>query len=484
VWPALINRYPLLFPDTLDYLAEGRPALYAVLHAHHPAFGGLRSAIYSLGIYAFHLNRTPWPILALHAGIVVYIVYLTVRSIRAHNAFANTLFILATLSVLTSLSWYISLLMPDILGGPLYFALYLLAFARPTLSRAEQGIVAALAIFCATSHPTHLLIAILLCALLAILKLPSFRTSPRRTSARCSSGSPATSARWGDLAPFASKLSLALPTTAIAVAILLQLTINTRLFGHTSLGGNRPPYLEARLVADGLGRLFLQQHCAQLNWLLCRNVDNLPTNDDAFLWADRGIWPSATPAEQLELRREELPLALATLRAYPRQQLAVSSSNAWQQLTGFGLDDFDNNDYMQSNLNSVLPNARASYDRSLQAHDATPWRRFTITQNLTVLTSLLATLVLLPQTVRRRDTRILGLTTILVAAIILNATLTGVLSEVDSRYQARIVWLLPLLACLALLARKKVPAPEEAGHLGTEGSARTTDEIPASLIPA
>jgi hypothetical protein len=279
-------------------------------------------------------------------------------------------------------------------------------------------------------------------------------------------------------------LSLALLTSTIAVAILLQLTINARLFGHASLGGNRPPYLEARLVADGPGHLFLQQHCAQLNWLLCRNVADLPTNDDAFLWSDGGIWPSATSAEQRELRREELPFALATLRTYPRRQLAVSAFNAWQQLTEFGLDDFDSNAYMQSNLNTVLPNARAAYDRTLQAHDATPWHSSTIAQNLTVLASLLATLALLPQTIRRRNTNLLGLTTILFTAVLLNAILTGVLSEVDSRYQARIVWLIPLLASQLLLARKRMPASEEAGHKATEGSSRTADEIPADLTPA
>lgn len=424
VWPALINRYPLLFPDTLEYLAEGRPILHALFHAH-PAFGSMRSAIYSVGIYAFHLNRTPWPILALHVAIVVYIVYLTIRSIRPRNAFTNTLLILATLSVLTSLSWYISMLMPDILGGPLYLAIYLLAFARQTLSRAEQGIVAALAIFCATSHSTHLLIAILLCILLAAQKLTLRTTGLRLTTA----------------------------TITIATAILLQLSINARLFGHVSLNGNRPPYLEARLIADGPGRLFLQQHCAQLNWLLCRNVAQLPASDDDFLWSDGGIWPSATPAQQRELRREEFPLAIATFRAYPRRQLAVSASNAWQQLTGFGLDDFDNNNYMQSNLNTVLPNARSAYDRSLQSHDATPWYFFTMVQNVTVLASLLAALAFLPQTIRHRDTRLLGLATTLFAAVILNAILTGVLSEVDSRYQARIVWLIPFLASLLFLRR-------------------------------
>lgn len=435
VWPALINRYPLLFPDTLDYIAEGRPILHALFHAHH-GFGGMRSAIYSLGILPFHLNRTSWPILALHASIVAYTVYLTVRSIRARNALTSTLLILAALSILTGLSWYISQLMPDILGGPLYLAIYLLAFARPTLSRVEQGIVIAIAIFCATSHSTHLLIAILLCALLAAIKL-AFRSTNLRLSAA---------------------------TLTIAAAVFLQLSINARLFGAPSLSGdNRPPYLAARLVADGPGRLFLQQHCAQLNWVLCRNVAHLPTNADVIIWANDGIWRSATPAEQIELRREELPLALATLRAYPRQQLAVSASNAWRQLTGFGLDDFGNNAYMESNLDTVLPNARAAYDRTLQVHDATPKHLFTIVQNSMVLASLLAIFALLPQSIRRRNSRLLGLTTILFAAVILNAIVTGVLSAVDPRYQARVVWLIPFLASLLLLARapRRLRSPSE-----------------------
>jgi hypothetical protein len=434
LWPALVNHYPLLFPDSLDYIAEGRPILHALFHTH-PGFAPMRSAIYSLGIYAFHLNRTPWPILALHAAIVIYTVYLVVRSIRRRSAFTTTLLILAVLSVLTSLSWYISMLTPDILGVPLYLAIYLLAFARSTLSRAEQGIVAMLAIFCATSHTTHLLIAILLVALLAVFKLLTLRSQR-------------------------AKPKLTLVTTTIAIAALLQLTVNDRLFGRPSLDGSRPPYLEARLIADGPGRLYLQQHCAQLNWILCRSVATLPTNDDDFLWSDGGIWPAATPAEQHELRHEEIPLALATLGTYPRQQLAVSASNAWQQLTGFGLDDFDNNIWMQSQLGRVLPGASAAYSRTLQARDAMPWQPFTLAQNFTVLASLVIILAWLPQMIRRRNTRLLGLAFITVAAVVLNAIVTGALSEVDSRYQARIVWLIPMLASQMFLARRRVPGSQ------------------------
>lgn len=64
-------------------------------------------------------------------------------------------------------------------------------------------------------------------------------------------------------------------------------------------------------------------------------------------------------------------------------------------------------------------------------------------QNITVLVSLLAIFALLPQSARRRDSRLLGFTTILFTAILLNAVVTGVLSGIDTRYQARIVWLIP-----------------------------------------
>jgi len=41
---------------------------------------------------------------------------------------------------------------------------------------------------------------------------------------------------------------------------------------------------------------------------------------------------------------------------------------------------------------------------------------------------------------------------VVVPLIFANAALTGVLSEVDSRYQARVVWLLVLLAGLLVFA--------------------------------
>jgi hypothetical protein len=234
----------------------------------------------------------------------------------------------------------------------------------------------------------------------------------------------------------------------------LQTGLNLRLYHHASIDGNRPPYLEARMIADGPARLYLQQHCGEhTDWELCKHVAELPDNDDLFLWEEGGIWPSATPAQQSALLHEEMPLALATLRTYPGALIQVSFSNFISQLSGFGLDDFDNNNYMQANVGAVLRNARPAYDRSLQAHNATPWQPFTAVQNITVLLSLAVLAVCLPALLRKAEPRWMGLTLIVLATLLFNAAVTGILSEVDSRYQACIVWLLPLLAGLLLLHR-------------------------------
>jgi hypothetical protein len=50
-----------------------------------------------------------------------------------------------------------------------------------------------------------------------------------------------------------------------------------------------------------------------------------------------------------------------------------------------------------------------------------------------------------------RPQRLVGLAAVILFAVIANAAVTGVLSDVEGRYQDRVVWLLPLLAGVLLL---------------------------------
>jgi len=149
--------------------------------------------------------------------------------------------------------------------------------------------------------------------------------------------------------------------------------------------------------------------------------------------------------------QEELPLVLATVRAYPGAQFRISLANFGTELTEFGLWDFTPNPWIESELDKVLPGTLPRYLRTRQAQSRLPTVFLTGVQQWVVLASALAILVCVPLLWSWRRWRILGLVAVLIPTVIANAFLTAVLSEVDSRYQARVVWLIPLAAGLIVL---------------------------------
>jgi hypothetical protein len=171
-WPALYNRYPVLYPDSISSLEGGRLVARAIfLHKFSANYGG-RSLIYGLGILPMHWNITPWPVVALHALLTAYLIWLVVRSIVPRRTVMSYFALLIPLSLFTSLGWFVSLIMPDILGPALYLSIYLLVFAGETISPRERLVVVLIAWWAVASHITHLILASGLCALLvAVLVL-------------------------------------------------------------------------------------------------------------------------------------------------------------------------------------------------------------------------------------------------------------------------------------------------------------------------
>ena len=431
LWPAILNGYPLLYPDSISYLGDGRP-LARILLLHGPkGYLAMRSEFYSLGILPFHWNGTAWLIVALHALLTSYVIWLVVRSLAARCSARPValqfLVLVGLLSLTTSLGWYVCFIMPDILGPVLYLSIYLLVFAREALSARERWVVAAIACWAMASHSTHLMLAVGVCILLGFLLL--LRWPPMHRRGRGVAG--------------------------VAAIILLvaaaQMALHGYLYGEPALNGNRMPYLTARIVADGPGRWYLQQHCGELKWAICAWAGSLPDTDDDFLWADGGVWQSASSDAQQRMLREEMPLVLATVRAYPRAQMQRSMANFREELSNFGLWDFTPNEWMESEIDTALPGARVRYMRTRQAQGRLPVEFFSTVQQWVVTASALVIVAGLPLLWLRRRWRILGQAAIVVPVVIANAFVTSVLSEVDSRYQSRVIWLIPLTAGLILL---------------------------------
>jgi hypothetical protein len=422
MWPAFFNRYPLLYPDSMTYLENGPPVARALFLHQLSDYYGMRSFIYSLGILLFHWNATLWPIVALQAMLTAGVIWLVVRSLLPQRTVFWYLSLVMLLSLLTSASWFASLIMPDILGPLLYLCIYLLVFARDTLSRLERIAVAVVACWAVASHATHLMLGAGICLLLAAL-WAIFRKG------------------------FMSGRLKALGEVAaiVMLAAIAQLALNSYLYGKPSLNGERPPFLTARLIADGPGRWYLEQHCSETNFAGCGRVRDLGHDSDQFLWADDGVWRMSSTETREQMLREEIPFAVATLRTYPRAQLTRSGANFWQQLNTFEIG-FDPNDWMVQQFDEAFPAGKAQFLQSRQAGNDLPFDFLSMIQNWTVVVSLALILAFALLLWRRWTFRLAGLSLVIISAVLANALVTGVLSTVEDRYQSRVVWLIPFLA--------------------------------------
>jgi hypothetical protein len=163
----------------MSYLEDGRLVARALfLHKFSADYGG-RSFIYCLGILPLHWNASSWPIVGFNALLIAYCMWLVTRSILRRRALEGYLILVILLSLLTSSAWFASLIMPDILGPVAYLCIYLLVFARETLSWVEHFTVTVIAWWAIASHATHLMLATGLCflfVLLLILRRPSIKT--------------------------------------------------------------------------------------------------------------------------------------------------------------------------------------------------------------------------------------------------------------------------------------------------------------------
>lgn len=431
-WPALYNRFPLLYADSMSYLEDGPLVARAIfLHKFSADYGG-RSFIYCLGILPLHWNISSWPILGLNSVLTAYFIWLVMRSILPWLPLKGYLVLVTFLSLLTSLAWFASLIMPDILGPVAYLGIYLLVFARETLSRVEHLSVIVIAWWTIASHATHLMLATGLCALFAlllVLRRPSMQNRLRAV---------------GEVAVIA------------ALAAVAHLALHDFLYGKPSLNGKRLPFLMARVIADGPGEWYLEHHCKQVKLTICDYLNELPMDTDDFLWADDGIWQRASEQTKTRLREEEIPFVLATLRAYPREQLSKSASNFWHQLITFDLSLFHPDDWVLQEFDRVLPGERSSYLQSRQARDALPYKLFTAIQDCAVIASLVLLGVFTPRMWSRQSPRLAGLALVIVSTVVANAFVTGILSMVENRFQSRVIWLLPLLAGILVLEGSRV----------------------------
>ncbi len=279
--------------------------------------------------------------------------------------------------------------------------------------------------------------------------------------------------------------------TAAFVAILASQAYAVAIKLRTGDELGRPPFLTARVLADGPGREYLRHACAIGEKLTLCPVRNAPLADtEEILWSDdpaKGIFNSADYHARVRLEHEERGFVLHALAYDPLGEVAAAFRNWGRQLVTVGYDEplrdpayYLSDEYWKTTTLKPLLLREKPCDPEVGTcilHLPAVLMGEVDAGVALLALGWLATMLgkdalqrspsanVRPQdeaieraadwrdpTLRTRAAVIL-----MVLAVALNAAVCGILSGPFARYEARVLWLIPA-AALLLWAARRAPA--------------------------
>ena len=410
IWPALLNRYPILFSDTGGFLQMGL----------EPSIGWDKPWIYGplLALFSLH-GLTLWLPLAAQGLLTSYVLWLTQAALHPPQP-AQHIALCLLLAVGSAAPWVAATMMPDLFSAVAVLSLFLLALTPTRLTSAQTLAACIIAAIGIASHLSNLVTAAACIATAGVLT----RRLPWR------------------------------PAAALAGALVMLLASNAVGNGRLAISPNGAVFALARLVGDGPARAYLHQACPQAGYYLCAWKGRLTADSDQFLWDPNGpFWANDIPLQTFAA--EAAAIVRATVFAFPIEVLHAATANTARQLVTFQLGDTLGPDHLDA---AVLPRIKLYFHPSEAGRYAAGLQVRRLLQDAAKPLQPLHIALLIAAAagtawllVTRWRSPIGLLAAVILAALAANAFATGALSAVHDRYQARIAWLLLLPPALLLL---------------------------------
>jgi hypothetical protein len=405
--PAVWNGYPLIYFDSEDYVEMSftwQPIIWRIM-------------TYATVASVAKPFNTLWAVIWLQALMMSWVlreaVFAFVGRWRLH-VYVGMGFALA---LLTGLPWVVSQVMADVFAGMAILGIAVLAFgdALPVWRRALLVPLVAVAI---SVHMSHVAVAAgLILSLLAIGLVARFlrrMARPRFT----------------------------LATLAVVLGTALVPATHYMATGRAYFSESGQVLQLALFVQDGLAKKYLDEVCpggAPLK--MCAHKEDLPWTADEFLWGespfdDLGGWKA--------MHDEAGIIVKDTIRMFPLDVAEAMVDNTITQLnliaSGEDLVPMTWH-FVKTQLKYYPRDYRAFRFAHQQRHDGISFEGINRIQVPIAQAAEIAMLVLLVFAWRRRDRITVGLTVVVVLALLGNAVVCGALSNPHDRYQSRIVWL-------------------------------------------
>jgi hypothetical protein len=239
--------------------------------------------------------------------------------------------------------------------------------------------------------------------------------------------------------------------------LAFNLVVSSAL-GHSPV---RPPFLTARLIDMGPGYQFLKSDCEKQQFVVCKFRDSLPQMTDAFMWSQvpgEGVFSLSDTDTKRKLGDEQYRFLLSVVKFDPVGVFTSYVRGGLTQLVTFGLDEF--RFCADCDYEGKLPEKYLSKMREAVAFRYHQLVDFSEVAQLAVVIGCALYLMVLGAlwaAGRRSVTTSSSIDLFyyaVVIGILANALVCGSFSTLHDRYQARVIWLVPLLAFLAFAIRQ------------------------------
>lgn len=431
LFPAFNNGYPFLYADTSTYLTGGFLG----------AVSDIRPITYGLFLRHVSLMESLWLVVIAQALILSALVHLFFRvfSTTADNSGFRPLVTLVALSLTTHIGISTGMLMPDFLTAASIIGVAILLFASP-LRWAEMVFCGVVAWFGLSSHYSNHYI--FLCVLLGVGGYWAWQRWVARSTFR--------PRRFG---------------WVVGLWGLAYFTIPALHYMH---GGGfvrdkaSHVFMIGRLNQMGLLKPFLQENCdSSGNWGLCAFKDAIP---DDFLWNSEspvyktGGWA----ANKADYNR--VLAAFFSKPKYLRKFCIKTTETALIQFFTFEgrviFKEREGNPPFDA-IRDAMPDQLGAIRNSRQYNEQWENHLLDLLQRFAVLLGLLVFALVLWQPGSWRSTPLQRqLAAFLLLALAANALICGGVSMVDMRFQARVIWLVPMFATMIVWERVSLKVSE------------------------
>jgi hypothetical protein len=425
MFPALVNRFPLVFSDSGAYIASSidfialkdRPMGYGVF------------------VHIFSWRFTLWPVIFVQSLLVVVLIWDVISYILKGVDIRKQYFLLVLTSILLSLfssvSWYSSQIMPDIFIGLGAVALLMLIVKSKEEINIQWFLVYFLILFFAAYvHLSHIIILVLSLVLLTL----KFKDQIKNSF-------------------YKYKLLIILGLFSIAVLIMSLNNYSSHSIFKPSLSTN--VFLCGRFAESGILEHYVKEEIClkDSNHFLCE-INPLPKNTNDFLWSKDGMMKHFK-FDFIEANKSLNPIVNDILSnpKYLFPFLWDCSKNSVIQMfqlnIGSGLFGYRENTGPYYAINDNFWSERNYFLNSNQSFNEINFSVFNFLNYFAILLAILIVSYLIFYNLLKKTE--IQMLFFLLFVFIFNAIVTASLANVYDRLQARISWPLILFVIVILI---------------------------------